>query len=126
MLRLSNANKARYKPILKCNGIDDWDDDETNPTPMYVGAITADEVVYAGGKYNVSNQNYYLVNEVFDDSESGAITSLGFWTLSPFGFELSTDKVFQVYYDGILQEHDVDGSYYSAFRPSIILKKMCK
>ena len=34
----------------------------SNPTSMYVGTLTADEIVYAGGKISTSNQNPYLLN----------------------------------------------------------------
>ena len=32
---------------------------------MYVATITADEAVYAGGKYNKENLNYYLASGEF-------------------------------------------------------------
>ena len=31
-------------------------------TDMYVGTLTADEIVYAGGKVSTNNPYYYLIN----------------------------------------------------------------
>ena len=46
---------------LKCNGTNMTKFSDN--TDMYVGTLTADEITYAGGKANVINYNYYLVNE---------------------------------------------------------------
>ena len=72
-------NNPTKVPTLKCNGtiMNDWDDNETNPTPMYVGAITADEIVYAGGKVYENNPNYYLINNYQKTNYKY------FWSLSP-------------------------------------------
>ena len=111
-----------YQPTLKCNGtiMNDWDDDETNPTSMYVGAITADEVAYAGGKIRTLNENYYLINEEFKKRSSGANKSYYFWSLSPSSFNGSRDVAFRVDGDGRLDYSDVD-NYSGAFRPSVSL-----
>ncbi len=45
-------------------------------TDLKVGLITADEVAFAGGKYNTSNSSYYLAGR----------TSSYFWTASPYYF----------------------------------------
>lgn len=51
---------------------------------MYVGILTADEVVYADGKVYVENSNYYLMGQ-----------PLSFITLSPKHFSNDgTDCVF--------------------------------
>jgi hypothetical protein len=105
-VRLSGLNKDGFQPTLKCNGtiMNDWDDNETNPTPMYVGAITADEVAYAGGKVGTSNQNYYLINEEFKKGSSGANKAYDFWSLSPSDFGGANDNAFHVNYDGYLSD----------------------
>ena len=111
-----------YQPTLKCNGtiMNDWDDNETNPTPMYVGAITADEVAYAGGKKGTSNQKYYLINEEFKKGISRANKSSYFWSLSPNAFNGNFDLAFALLSDGLLDGHIVDFDLH-AFRPSVSL-----
>ena len=98
-----------YQPTLKCNGtiMNDWDDNETNPTPMYVGAITADEVAYAGGEKGTSNQKYYLINEEFKKGISGANKSSYFWSLSPARFDGDYDDAFRVSSYGRVSRIDV-------------------
>ena len=53
---------------------------------MYVSAITADEIVYAGGKYGERNYNYYIVNDY--SKSNGSF----FWTLSPYSFHTYNDN----------------------------------
>ena len=105
-------NKTPKEPTLKCNGtvMNDWNDNLTNPTPMYVATLTADEIVYAGGKYNTSNQSYYLINR----------QSLTFWSLSPNCFYYDRDYAFYVSYNGSVNDDDVNVS--NSFRPSVSLK----
>ena len=109
-----------YQQSLKCNGtiMNDWDDNETNPTPMYVGAITADEIVYAGGKYGTNNQNYYLINSEF---EKETIIHNNFWLLSPCNFISGVDDAFFLTSDGGLGNFSVAYSEI-LFRPSVSLK----
>ena len=65
---------------LKCNG-------ETFNSK--IGALTADEVVFAGGKAGTSNPNYYLVNSSY------------YWrTLSLYNFNGTYDGAFYVFYNG--------------------------
>ena len=52
--------KTIKEPTLKCNGMNM--NKFADNTDMYVGAITADEIVYAGGKVRTVNSNYYLIN----------------------------------------------------------------
>ena len=104
------GNSTKH-PTLKCNGkkIDKYKDNAI----MYVGTLTADEIVYAGADVNdTPNHNYYLMNEY-------SLNNL-FWTLSPAYFEGSEDKVF-IYADGFLNGYGyVSSSYY--LRPSVSLK----
>jgi hypothetical protein len=64
--RLTSGNANGYQPTLKCNGtiLNEFADVSgvSSKAPMYVSAITADEIVYAGGKYGSANGNYYLIN----------------------------------------------------------------
>ena len=89
-----------------------------NETDMYVATITADEVVFAGGKVESKNlNNYYLVND--NDYYSS------FWTMSPsyFGGSVEdTEYGYQVAnYDGKIYKYMVDdGESYA--RPAIQLK----
>ena len=81
-VRLSGKNIK--EPTLKCNGtnMNKFSDN----TDMYIGTLTADEVVYAGGKVYVNNLNYYLMNQ----------QELNFWTLSPIHFDNTADCIFIV------------------------------
>ena len=79
------SGKEIKEPSLKCNGtiMTKFGDAITD---MYIGTLTADEVVYAGGKVYVNNLNYYLMNQ----------RELSFWTLSPIHFDNTADCIFIV------------------------------
>ena len=111
--RLNSRSANGYQPTLKCTGtvMNDWDD--TDKTAMYVGALTADEIVYAGGKAGANNYSYYLLN----DYQRGK--SLYFWSLSPSYFGSTYDFAFVVSSDGRLNNLNVSSSY--SFRPSVSL-----
>ena len=117
-VRLRGENKDGYQPTLKCNGtiMNDWDDNETNPTSMYVGAITADEIVYAGGKAYSTNGNFYLLNENFKSLNDGYYT---FWSLSPNGM-IDYDRIFDLSHDGYMS-YDACSSDNYALRPAVSL-----
>ena len=111
----------KTEPTLKCPvdtlyKFDDNSDDviSENETDMYVGTLTADEIVYAGGKANENNTNYFLINN-WQASNSGY-----FWTLSPYISFSNSDVVFIMNNYGNLSNESVNN--YSSFRPSIILK----
>ena len=100
-------------PTLKCNGtkLSKFSDN----TEMYVSALTADEIVYAGADtdYN-SNYAYYLLN----DYQRGK--SLYWWALSPYFFLGNYGGyAFYVYNDGYL-DYDIVSSVFS-FRPAVSL-----
>ena len=107
--------KAVKEPTLKCNGtvMTKFGDN----TEMYVGALTADEMVYAGGKIGKRNLTFYLIND-YQKSNS----NLYFWSLSPCRFMLRIyDTALYLSFDGeIGGERDVDGDF--PLRPSINLK----
>ena len=104
--------KAVKEPTLKCYGT------EMNKfngnTGMYVGALTADEIVYAGSKVYSNNSNFYLINDYQKNN------SLSFWTLSPIDFNGNNDSVFYFNDSGVIDYLSVD--YIISFRPSILLK----
>ena len=115
------SGKSIKEPTLKCNGtvMTKFGD---NTTDMYVGTLTADEIVYAGGKVSTNNPDYYLINDYHKSNNS-----LYFWSLSPSTFSSNTyntgDYVFSMEHDGSLSTYagTVVVSFVS-FRPSIILK----
>ena len=72
-----------------------------------VGLITADEVVFAGGKGGTNNTSYYLY------------TGQNYWTMSPFNFTSGSAWGFFVYSDGTFGYSNVNGS--SGVRPVINL-----
>ena len=97
--------------------MNDWDDDTTNPTPMYVGAITADEIVYAGGKAYSTNGNFYLLNDNF---KNGNFDYYYFWSLSPsYVFGSAYDYAFFLIFDGSMDDDRVASDI--AFRPAVSL-----
>ena len=114
--------KTTKEPTLKCNGtnLNDFADN----TDMYVGTLTADEIVYAGSSVNVINTNLYLIN---NNSKSHSFT---FWSLSLSSFSAVKagygDYAFYLTPDGLLIDspdvllYGVADSH--SFRPSINLK----
>ena len=55
------AAQSTKTPTNKCNGtiLNKFNDN----TDMYVATLTADEIIYAGGKFNTHNYGYYLLND---------------------------------------------------------------
>ena len=117
------ANKRIYtdkSPSLVCTGtkLTKYSDE----TSMYVGTLTADEIIYAGGNAYTSNLYYYLINDY-------AVSNfLMHWTLSPnyYSSMNSSDSVFCLGSNGVLEEYDVTGNGTLEFsdvsvRPSITL-----
>lgn len=104
--------KTTKEPTLKCNGTNM--NKFADNTDMYVGTLTADEMVYAGGKVSTNNPDYYLINDYQQSND------LHFWSLSPGHFAGSYDYAFFVHYDGT-----VNSSYVSnvsiSFRPAVTL-----
>ena len=88
-------------PSLNCNSND--------VIKEPVGLITADEVAFAGGVYNIDNSGYYLYN------------NQSFWTMTPFGVDSDGYPVmFRMYSDGDFSAHRA--AYMSSVRPVINLK----
>ena len=98
------------EPTLKCNGTNM--SKFADNTDMYVGTLTADEIVYAGGKADTNNPDYYLINDYQKTKY--------FWSLSPDRFfDSNRDYAFCVY----LGRADFREVYSNgSFRPSINLK----
>ena len=106
--------KSTKEPTLKCNGTNM--SKFVDNTDMYVGTLTADEIVYAGGKESAPNQDYYLINDYQKTK------NLAFWSLSPAGFKLDDDYAFFVNYTyGDVSNSLVSSSGFS-FRPAVSLK----
>ena len=105
-------------PTLKCP-VETMETFKDNTPPMYVGTLTADEIVYAGGKVSENNPNYYLINK-WQNSNSKS-----FWSLSPKDFYNISDAAFFVLSDGGLGTDgyvNSGGEYGNfAFRPSVSL-----
>ena len=104
--------KKIKEPKIKCNGTIMTKFDENNSTNMYVGALTADEVVYSG-KYLTNN---YQINNY-----------LYFWTLSPdyYNGKENYDYIYLVTHNSVIYSNDVWGRSRS-LRPSINLKSGIK
>ena len=72
-----------------------------------IGLITADEVVYAGGKNGTNNSSYYIAQNAKTGAEY-------WWTMSPSCWDLSSTEVFSV------GGSKGTGSLYDNFRPVVI------
>ena len=82
----------------------------SNTNDLYqtkIGLITADEVAYAGGKYNTNNSGYYLY------------TGNAYWTMSPYYFYGNNAYVLLMYSMGFLSNYGVNNT--SGVRPVINL-----
>lgn len=104
------------KPQFSCSSIDDeyslsvivgGANSNPNSISTPVGLLSVDEVRYAGGAYNKSNNKYFLYN------------SVNYWTMSPDSYENSA-KVFNVSSTGAIMSSNVDQEY--AIRPVISIK----
>lgn len=107
--------KTTKEPTLKCIGtnMNKFADD----TDMYVGTLTADDIVYAGGRVYSNNPNYYLINNYQKSN------SLLFWSLSPnlFSGNNYLDYVFLVNREGLINDLDVHSGNRYSFRPAVTL-----
>ena len=115
-IRLYKSNIKN--PVLKCNGtfIDKFGDN----TNIFVGTLTADEIVYAGSTTRLTNSSNYLVNNYSKNN------SLSFWSLSPSSFVYTSgleegyfDAVYRLNYNGIVIGDIVSSTI--KFRPAIVL-----
>ena len=70
----------KYTPNFKCSS----DGNNKGVVNASVGLLSYDEVVYAGGYYGKSNNDYYLHNNTY------------FWTMSPTGFASGSSYVWYV------------------------------
>ena len=102
-------------PSFKCSNSSDLftvsGASKGNKTLQYpIGFITADEVAYAGGVYNTTNQSYYLYTES------------AYWTMSSsyFGSAFRRAWVFLGSSNGSLGWNEVDYTY--GVRPVINLR----
>ena len=93
----------KYTPDFKCIA----DGNGKGVVNASVGLLSYDEVVYAGGYFNLSNSNYYLNNP-----------AIYWWTMSPAGFS-GYSYVWFVYTAGSVSIRNVNNS--DRLRPVIIL-----
>ena len=103
--RLLDAADGDKSATLLCNKNDNFSVTETTNTngklDYPIGLITADEVAFAGGKYNEKNENFWLRTNGY------------FWTMSPSIFNSSHARAlqFNVNPTGPLSNTDVPGGY---------------
>ena len=82
----SNGN-FEYAPYTRLSSSTPTPTFECNPADVVtnnLGLITADEIVFAGGKYNTNNSAFYLNNNE------------AYWTGSPAVFYVSCSRVFEL------------------------------
>ena len=95
---------SSYTPNFKCL----TDANEKGKLDIKVGLITYDEVIHAGGYYDVPNRNYYLYD------------GFSLWTMSPAGVGSSWTSNWVVNSYGELKDCSIDYGY-AYFRPVINL-----
>ena len=108
---------TKKSPSLKCEGteLSKYRDN----TDMYVGTLTADEMVFAGIKYGVTNFNNYLMNDK-------SLFHQWNWTLSPFYFNIFSQTsawyvhTFSLRSGGDLDSNDVTNGV--GMSPTVSLK----
>ena len=99
--RLVDAVDPNKSATLLCNKNDNFSVTETANTngklDYPIGLITADEVAFAGGKYNEKNENFWLR------------TNGHFWTMSPSSFYSSNAYAYEFYVSptGVMNYHYV-------------------
>ena len=99
---------------LKCNGtVMDKFDSNTN---MYVGTLTADEILYAGAsKAYPPNLNYYLINDYQIYNQKN------FWSLSPGVYmRIMYTSAFSLGSTAPLFDYDISSNF--GLRPSVSLR----
>lgn len=103
---------AGKSPSLECKNVNDRftaSTDNGNGALTYpIGLLTADEIVYAGGVFDMENTSYYLY------------TGSYWWSLSPFNFYSTSAGGFMVSNTGKLEDCNVNHSF--GTRPAISLK----
>ena len=79
-------------PTYDCvNSKDAFSANNTDAKLTYpIGLMTADEVVFAGGRYNKSASTWYMKNS------SGSVSSIPWWTMTPYNWS-STGNVREFY-----------------------------
>jgi len=102
---------GKKEVTLKCP-VDTMEKFGDNTTPMYIATLTADEIVYAGGKYDENNLNNYLINQ-------NAYLS-NFWLLSPDRYNSVYESIFYLQSHGSLKFNYPYIPF--SIRPSISLK----
>ena len=86
---------SSYTPNFKCTA----DGNGKGQVNANVGLLSSDEVVYAGGYFNQTNNNYYLYN-----------SKLSWWTMSPAGFFGSYSIVWYVNATGYINNDYVNAA----------------
>lgn len=109
------VGQSTKTPTNKCNGtiLNQYNDN----TDMYVSTITADEIIYAGGKYGSTNYGYYLLNDY-----QRINSNYYWWSLSPVGWFGSYSGSFIVDYVGLLDSSYVNHYRGLGSRPAVSLK----
>ena len=94
-----------YIPNFRCS----IDGNNKGLVNASVGLMTYDEVIYAGGYYNQSNEDYYLNNNNIS------------WTMSPAGLYQTYAVVWDIYQQGYINGNRVYSEY--SIRPVIVLSE---
>lgn len=107
---------AGKSPSLECKNVNDRftvSTDNGNGALTYpIALLTADEIVYAGGVFDLENTSYYLRDGGY------------WWTLSPFNFYSTSAGGYMVSNTGRLEDCNVNHSF--GTRPAISLKSGTK
>ena len=104
-------------PTYNCKNVEDRFAGSNLMHP--VGLMTADEVVFAGGKSMINNQHvYYYLNKTFGSATGGT----NWWTMSPYGWSNGVNMyaLRSLNNPGLMDYYSVD--YFYGVRPVVSLK----
>ena len=109
----AQTRKSNRQPTLKCvNNNDKFTKSTTignGKLTKMIGLITSDEVMYAGGKSETANQEYYLYSGKY------------YCTMAPYSYASGDAYVNRVHFNGNLSRINVFNMY-GAVRPVVSLK----
>jgi len=96
---------SKYIPTFKC----EVDTNGYGLVNSNIGLLSYDEIIYAGGYFDSSNDKYFLTNK-----------SIEWWTMSPAGIDWGTGYVWYLGGNGVIHQNILHNTM--ALRPVINLK----
>ena len=114
--------KTNKTPSLQCTGtkLTRFKDN----SDMFTGALTADEIIFAGATFS-PNLNYYLINSYVKENDIMEWYSLSiykFYSYPDYDIYDGEDRVFKLDTDGSLSYDPVNNDRDAQSRPAVTLK----